>query len=1140
MVSLINKISAEPVFAELLGALEAGKLPAVLGGLGHIHRALTAAAVYARTGRPVFAVCADEGEAERMAGDLFTLTGVSPLRLYSREFRFFEVEAGSMHYERRRLATLSSLALYEGSSPPLVVATADGLIQRAAPPDKLRNSSFVLRSGQEAQPSAIADKLAQMGYARVDTVENRGEFAVRGGIVDIFSPALGSPVRVEFFGDEIDLMGLFDTGTQRRTEDVGEALITPAAEMEAGANDTKFSEYYPEFFCGADYIPFDAAIVIMEPGRVRQRADNYVWQLREDIKSLLESGRIDKKNTEFFLDPELLFSRLGDYPVIMADSFISGEYPLRPRTLLSLTAKQLPGYGGSLETARSDISRYLEEGFEVCVLAGDEERAEKLRDILPAGESLPREAPASRRVRQNAAANPEEAAASRLRIIIGSLSAGFELPSIRLAAISEGQLMPAPRRRTVRQKKDSGRKRISSYMELTPGDLVVHDLHGIGRFVEVTRLVVDGVEKDYMKIQYAGTDSLYVPALQLDMVSKYIGGGEDSAVRLNKLGGVEWTRTKSRAKAAARDLARELIALYAERQKIEGIAFSPDSVWQAEFEDSFEYIETDDQLRCASEIKADMEKPVPMDRLLCGDVGYGKTEVAFRAIMKCILEGYQAAILAPTTVLAQQHYVTASRRFAGMPVRIEVLSRFRSSAQIKKSISALASGECDIVIGTHRLLQKDIVFKKLGLVVVDEEQRFGVSHKEHLKEMTKNVDVLTLTATPIPRTLNMALSGIRDMSIIEEPPSDRYPVQTYVLEYNSSVILDAIRRECARGGQVYYLHNRVESIEKRAAALRRELPGLTVAVAHGKQSEEELSEVMRRMTEGEVQVLVCTTIIETGIDIPNVNTLIIEDADRLGLAQLHQIRGRVGRSSRRAYAYFTYRRGKVLTEVAAKRLSAIREFAEFGSGFKIAMRDLEIRGAGNILGAEQSGNMMSVGYDMYLRLLEDAVAEERGEEPPQEISECLADLPVPASIPETYVHSGKQRMDLYRRIAAIRTEEDLDDLMDEIIDRFGEPPREVNSLCTVALLRAKAARAGVKEILSKDGRLVLRLSRVDIERVSSVCARPEYSKRVLFDAGSDPSLSLKLRKGDDVLKEAKAFIGHFTKRPDTPGGSNMQ
>ena len=713
-------------------------------------------------------------------------------------------------------------------------------------------------------------------------------------------------------------------------------------------------------------------------------------------------------------------------------------------------------------------------------------------------------------------------------ITVGAMSAGFEYPGLKLAVISDSQLIRVRDGRAKRKKQPADRQRISSYADLSPGDFVVHEVHGIGRFAGVHKMKVDGFEKDYIKICYAGTDTLYVPATQLDMVTKYLGGGEDSKVKLSKMGGAEWTKTRSRAKASAKKLAKELIALYAERTRTPGHAFSPDTPWQREFEDNFGYTETDDQLRSINEIKADMEAEAPMDRLLCGDVGYGKTEVALRAVMKCIMDNRQAAILVPTTVLAQQHYQTAVQRFFGFPVTIEVLSRFRSAAQVSKTLENLRTGKCDLVIGTHRLLQKDVKFKNLGLLIVDEEQRFGVGHKEHIKEMSRGVDVLTLSATPIPRTLNMALSGIRDMSSIDEPPQDRLPVQTFVMEHDWGVIADAIRREIQRGGQVYYLHNRIDNIERTAIRLRALLDDeVTVGVAHGRMDKEQLAAVMEEVADGSVQILVCTTIIETGIDIPNVNTLIIEDADKMGLAQLHQIRGRVGRSTRRASAYLTFRQDKVLTEVAEKRLGAIREFAEFGSGFKIAMRDLEIRGAGNLLGAEQSGHMIDVGYDMYMKLLNEAVLEERGIKP-EKRAECSADLAVAANIPESYIASAEQRMDIYRRIALIRAEAEADDLIDELIDRFGDLPPSVNALIQVALLRGEAGRAGIRDISQKSGKLIFVLEDFDMEKISLLYAQPEYKGRLKVEAGSVPRVSLRLLPRSRQLDEARKFVLSFS------------
>ena len=763
-----------------------------------------------------------------------------------------------------------------------------------------------------------------------------------------------------------------------------------------------------------------------------------------------------------------------------------------------------------------DLTQYQKEGFAVVVLTPNRRKAEALQTML-------REKGLAPALDEHLPTLPQP---GELTLAVGGLSAGLDFPDGKFAILSEGEALP-PRKPRARKAKvrDSSRQRLESFTDLAPGDLVVHEHHGIGRFVGMVKMTVDGVPRDYIKLQFAGTDTLYVPALQLDLVSKYIGGGEDSThKRLSKLGGAEWEKAKSKAKKAAKDMAKGLIQLYAQRQRLAGHAFAPDSPWQREFEALFPYPETEDQLRCAQEIKRDMEKPVPMDRLLCGDVGYGKTEVAFRAIMKCVLEGKQAALLVPTTVLAQQHYMTALKRFSHFPVEIEMLSRFRTAAQARDILRRTQEGSVDLLIGTHKLLGKDLHFHDLGLLVVDEEQRFGVGHKEKLKKLARQVDVLTLSATPIPRTLNMALSGLRDMSTIEEPPADRQPVQTYVLEHDWGILEDAMRKELARGGQIYYLHNRVETIDLTASRIQKLLgPEVRVVVGHGKMGEQELSAVMQAMVDGEADVLVCTTIIETGIDIPNVNTLIMEDADRLGLAQLHQIRGRIGRSTRRAYAYLTYRQGKILQETAAKRLAAIREYVEFGSGFKIAMRDLEIRGAGNLLGPEQSGYLMSVGYDLYLKLLEEAVLEERGEEKKIE-TECAADLTLNANIPERYVTSPEQRMDLYRRIAAIRTNDDASDLMDEMIDRYGEPPKSVLALLDVALLRAAAAKAGVSDITQKKDALRFTLAVFRPEALVQVCGLTKYKFRLTLSAGETPMLTLKLKPGADVLETALELV----------------
>ncbi len=1162
MKPLLSALNDIPEYRSLLAAIDNGACPAAFSGLSAVHRAHFAAGIRQELNRPVVVVCADEGEAERMARDLAALSGEEVRTLSAREFTFHNAAVVSRQYEHRRLSTLRALAAGEC---PLLVCTVESILQRTIPKTLLTQAAQVLRMGERHDLGELAGTLAAAGYTRCEQVEGVGQFALRGGILDFFSPAHPKPVRVEFFGDEIDAMGLFDPDTQRRIENLGAAEILPAAEVlpqftpggyggllegldrlisqakrrkgnetlvqtleedrERLAASTAFPAMdryialiYPVMATAADYFPEDAVVVLSESPRVAERGKSYLWQLGEDAKALMERGELAGELADFARTFEELTEVLADWPVCYLDAFTSSRYPQRPRTLLNLLTKQLPSYGASLETAVSDLAHYVSDGFRTVVLVSSEQRALNLQALL-------------REQKMTTAVDfqlHELPGYGKAVIAVGGLTAGMEYPVGRFAVLTEGQSLLGKKRRS---KPVTNRQKLGSYADLSPGDLVVHEHHGVGRFLEMTKMTVDGVQKDYVKIAYAGADVLYVPATQLDLVSKYIGSGEDAQEtrKLSRLGGTDWEKAKTRAKKAVKDLAKGLIQLYAERQRQPGFAFSPDSPWMKEFEDEFEYAETDDQLRCIAEIKQDMEQARPMDRLLCGDVGYGKTEVAFRAIMKCVLDGKQAAILVPTTVLARQHYLTAKQRFAKYPVEIDVVSRFRTQTQMKDTLRRLEQGGIDLLIGTHRLFQKDVKFKDLGLLVIDEEQRFGVQHKEKLKELSKQVDVLTLSATPIPRTLNMALSGIRDMSTLEEPPMDRQPVQTYVLEHDWGVLSDAMRRELERGGQVYYLHNRVETITRTAARIKEMLgEDVAVAVAHGKMSQEELNDVMTRMSDGEVDVLVCTTIIETGIDIANANTLIIEDADHMGLAQLHQIRGRVGRSTRRAYAYLTYRRGKVLTEVASKRLGAIREFAEFGSGFKIAMRDLEIRGAGNVLGPEQSGFLLSVGYDMYLKLLEEAVLEERGEKP-ERPTECAADLSVAASIPDRYVPSPEQRMDLYRRIAAIRSEADADDVMDELIDRYGDPPRTVNNLISVALLRADAARNGISQIDQKGANLNFYLDQFDLQRVSALCGLEKYRSRLLFSAGERPYLALRLKKGEDALKFGRKLVEDYAK-----------
>ena len=1161
MEKLLAILKNIPEFKQLLDSLRRNESAAITG-IGQVNRSHMIAAMHREIPRPLVIICQDDIAAKRMQEELKCFLGDTPPVLPSRELTLYDAAVVSRAWEQKRLRQFFDLA---SGSTPIQIFTWESLSQRTMPPATLLRAAFRLEVGKEYPIDDLLANLTVAGYSRCAMVEGPGQFAVRGGILDIYSPAADRPVRAEFFGDELDTMGYFDPDTQRRTDNVDDLVVLPVGEtqprlhegglqglcadlkrmiarqqrrknvnellistltkdlekyengLQNPASDRYMALIYPEMATAMDYIPENAIVAVCDQSNLRRSARSRSDEMGMQLDSLLQGGLLAGELCDYVCQWEDFCAALHGRTAVYFDAFGGTSYPedCPPKALLPMVAKQLPSYGGNLDTATSDLAHYQKMDFSSLVLCGSRRRAELLQEMLHS-----KGLSAFLCIPLTSMPKP-----GQILLAEGTLPYGMEYPDSKLVILSEGQLISkvAPKRKAAK-KGATNRQKLNSFTDLSPGDLVVHENYGIGRFVAMEQIRVDGAVKDYLKIAYQGSDTLFVPATQLDLVGKYIGGGgEDANVRLNKIGSDAWQKTKTKARKAAKDMAGELIKLYAARKRQAGFAFAADSPWQKEFEDNFPYPETDDQLRCIADIKHDMESPIPMDRLLCGDVGFGKTEVALRAVMKAIMDGKQVAILVPTTVLAQQHYQTAVSRFRGFPVNIDVLSRFRTPAQQKRTVANLKAGSVDLIIGTHKLLQKSIEYKDLGLLIIDEEQRFGVSHKERLKEISKGVDVLTLSATPIPRTLNMALSGIRDMSTIEEPPADRYPVQTFVMEHNNAIIDDAIRREVERGGQVYYLHNRVETIDQCASALQKRIPGLSVAVAHGQMGEDALGDVMHAMADGDIQVLICTTIIETGLDIPNANTLIIENADRFGLSQLHQLRGRVGRSTRHAYAYFTYRPDKNLTEIAEKRLSAIRDFAEFGSGFKIAMRDLEIRGAGNLLGAEQSGHMMSVGYDMYLKLLDEAVLEERGEAP--KTPDCTADLNVTANVDKNYVARGEERMDLYRRMAAIRCEEDADDLLDEIVDRYGEPPKGVLNLIDIALLRANARNVGIKDIKQKAGDVLFTLTELDFDTVSKLCASPDYKNRLQFVAtAKEPTLRLKLATGVDSLKQSKVFV----------------
>lgn len=1148
-------LSALPAYKSMCADIRGGRTPTAAVGLAHIHKAVFIAGAFESTGRRVAVLVPDEAQATRMAEDL-TALGMRTLLLPGRELSLRTVESASREYEQLRLGVFSSLTRGDYDC---VVAGVDAAAQYTIPPSVLTARTLELAAGKPLPVTDLPQFLTAAGYERCAQIEGVGQYAVRGGIVDIYSSASPAPVRIELWGDTVDTVSYFDVLTQRRTESLQTVSIPPAAEimyddanelaqkleslsrvqrgkmadrvknallndadrLRGGMKPVSSDRYLSLIYSPANLFSYlsDALIAVSEPAKCKERMRNYHWQLEQDVTGMLEDGTLCRDLVSYAPSWEELLRTWERFPLLMMDSFARTTEELPLRSMYTVDARQLPIWSGRLDVLTEDLKDYLERRMACVVLAGNEEKNAQIlaEDLQKAG--LP----------ALYAKTPQEPLYGQVLVTTGGLSAGMEWPQAGLAVITHGRLTQT-KRRPHRSKRDKGLE-IHSLSELQIGDYVVHSAHGIGIYQGVHQVTIEGIVKDYIKLEYAKEDTLYVPVTQLDLVSKYIGTKDDVTVKLHRLGGQEWQKAKTRVRTAVKDIAKELIALYGKRMATPGYAFGPDEEWQYDFERRFEYEETDDQMRCIGEIKADMERPIPMDRLLCGDVGFGKTEVALRAAFKCVSESKQCALLVPTTILAFQHYNTILKRFEGFPVKVEMLSRFRTAKQQADIVRRTKSGEIDILIGTHRMLSADMSFHALGLFIVDEEQRFGVSQKERIKELTPHVDVLTLSATPIPRTLNMAMSGIRDMSVIEEAPQDRRPVQTYVLEHDNGIITDAIRRELNRGGQVYYLHNRIESIDLCAAAIRERVPEARMAVAHGRMGEEELSEIWRQVLEHEVDILVCTTIIETGVDIPNVNTLIIEHADRYGLSQLHQLRGRVGRSSRKAYAYLTYTRGKVLSEVAEKRLQAMREFTEFGAGFKIAMRDMEIRGAGNLLGAQQHGHMEAVGYDMYLKLLSEAVSEEKGDTVADTV-DCLIDLPVSAHIPDTYIGDNAQRLEIYRHIADIRTVEDSMDVYDELIDRFGEPPKAVQGLIDVALLRNTAAALRIKEIKEMQGTVLLYPAVLDM--AVGACMNAALKGRVMISAGSKPYYAVKIDAtgGKDVLDTVREALEAAQEKTD--------
>ena len=1100
-------------------------------------------------GQSLLVVTPGEAEATRFAQDLEAL-GLPAAVFPPRDFLLRPIEGAGREYEYRRLAVLGDLV---GGRLRAVCVPAEALLQYTVPKAEFCANTLTLKPGMTIPVKELAARLLAAGYHRRSQVEGPGQFSVRGGIVDVFPPDSRAPARAEFWGDEIDTLNSFDILSQRRDDALEKVYISPArevlfgdaaetaaalrsalaaqkgqrasamekameadlAQLDAGLVPEALDKYlgirYPKPATLLDY--FDNAILVLEePSAIREAHKATQFRRTEEMKGLFEEGLLCPGLDVLYQDLPDLMHAVDSMPSLCCENFARTMPEIKLKDIVNAPAHAHPPFSGEVASLAEDLEPLTKQGYVVELLAGTSRAAAALaKDLAARGFAA-------------TAAKDVLPGPGVVAVRPGHLTGGAEFPFAKYALFTSRKAGSADTGKKPAKKKN--KDALSSLTDIKPGDYVVHQNHGIGMYTGIQRLEVQGVVKDYLKISYDRGDTLYVPVTQLDLLSRYTAPGDSDKVKLAKLGGTEWARTRRRVKTAAAEMAQELIELYAKRRQAKGFAFPEDSDWQRDFETRFEYDETGDQLTAAAEIKKDMEKPWPMDRLLCGDVGVGKTEVALRAAFKCIMGGKQCAILAPTTLLAWQHYNGLLARMEAFPVKAGLLSRFRTPTQQKETLRGLKEGTVDVVVGTHRLLSNDVKFKDLGLVISDEEQRLGVKHKEKLKEAFIGVDMLTLSATPIPRTLNMAMSGIRDMSTIEEPPVERQPIETYVMEYDANIVAEAIKKELARGGQVYYLHNRVDSIDACAGMVGQMVPGARIATAHGKMTEEQLSKVWQQLLDGEVDILVCTTLIETGVDVRNCNTLIIEDADKMGLAQLYQIRGRVGRSGRKAYAYFTFRRDRVLTDVAAKRLSAIREFTSFGSGFRIAMRDLQIRGAGSLLGQSQHGHMEAVGYDLYVKILNNAIAMAKGEELQPDKSECLIDITVDAYIPERYIAEAAGRIEAYKRIAAIETEEDAQDVLDELIDRYGDVPDSVAGLVDISLVRVSAARAGIYEIGQKRDALILYSDTLNAQRVKlAVAALPG---RITVNSSAKPYLAVRVAPGEkslELLKQALSALG---------------
>ena len=1154
MIRLVEEIKKSREYSEMLLTInqEHNSRPIMVSGLCEGAEICLAASIANDCrDRGCLIILPDEKRVHRMS-EVLSECGLKCFTYIYRDMMYRNI-ASSHDGEYERIRTLHALLNVECD---VVITTSDAALQFTIPPEKLESSSFIIDINKEYDVEEIVDFLAKNKYKRCDMVDGVGQFSQRGGILDIYAPGEKSPVRIDFFGDSIDSMGYFDIISQRRIENCEKITITPCREvfyskeeadeliklisarlryvkdeytknslkdelscLEAGIElycaDKYISAIYKEKNCFLDYcngmqtIAFDYDLI-----EQRQKAKDTIEN--ENVVALLSKGEISPKIAEYTYNVSKLEDYVFNSSTLITTNFASSFPGKRFSGMFSFSSRQTVSYAGKFELLLEDLKGYMKAKYRVKILCETNSAASYLAD----------------RLKENGIDSyVENGTIQKECTVVTDYSKdipGFELTKERFACLVAAESSIVKKNKSYQKrksKKDKDLQRIMSYAELDVGDYVVHQVHGIGIYKGINSITIDGITKDYLKIQYAGNDVLHLHCSQLDKISKHIGASsENGTLKLSKMGGSDFAKAKIKAKASAQSMAKELIKLYAERLRRPGFAFPSDDDMQLSFEEAFEYDETDGQITAIEDIKKDMQQPHPMDRLLCGDVGYGKTEVAIRAAFKCAEAGKQVAVLVPTTILAMQHYRTFVSRMRGYPVRIDVISRFKTPKEVGETLRRLKRGETDIIIGTHRLLSKDIEFKDLGLLIIDEEQRFGVSHKEKLKQMAGNVDVLTLSATPIPRTLNMAISGIRDISILDEAPNDRLPVQSFVMEYDDGLIAEAINKELRRGGQVFYLCNRINSMESIKNRIARLVPDAVIETANGQMDKDELSDIWQAMVEGKIDILVSTTIIETGIDIPNANTLIIEHADKLGLSQLHQLRGRVGRSSRRAYAYFTYPKDKCLNEISEKRLEAIRDFTEFGAGFRIAMRDMEIRGAGDLLGAEQHGHMESIGYDLFMKLLNEAVLEEKGE-PVKKIPECLIDLNINAYIPEDYIKSSNQRIDAYKKTALIECEEDMRDVYDELTDRYGKMPEYTENLLKVSLLRILGGKCGFSKIEKKGRDINFYPTQFVFADMSRFVALTEG--RATIKMGSSAYVSYKSTLGPKSLKDCINLLNNY-------------